>query len=315
MKRILTLTAILPFLLPLGLQAGDERPEPPTSWKYPPEMPGARVEVYRQVDDAKLNAWIFEPEGHKASDRRAAVVFFFGGGWRAGTPGQFLPQCLHLAERGMVAVSADYRVKNRHGVRPQDCLADAKACIRWMRANASRLGIDPDRIVATGGSAGGHLAAAVGCVPGFEDGRNLKTSSVPNAMILFNPGVVLAPVKDHPDVVPIEKLESYQDRTGGHAKEISPHHYIRDGLPPSIIFHGTEDDAVPFGTVEVFAEAMTAAGNRCELKAYKGQPHGFFNPGRGTGEPRKEATRYYYRTLQQLDAFLVSLKYLSPEPR
>jgi len=57
---------------------------------------------------------------------------------------------------------------------------------------------------------------------------------------------------------------------------------------------------------------MTDAGNRCELKAYEGQSHGFFNPGRGQGEPRAEATRNYYRTITQLDAFLVSLGYLEP---
>lgn len=313
MKHTLThLTALLLLALPLTANAGDELPEPPTSWKYPPDMPDSRVEVYRQVGDAKLNAWFFEPKGHKSSDRRAAVVFFFGGGWRGGSPGQFLPQCLHLAKRGMVAISADYRVKSRHGVRPQGCLADAKAAIRWMRANASRLGIDPKRIVASGGSAGGHLAAAVGTVPGFEDGANLKESSVPNAMVLFNPGVVLAPVEGHPDVVPAETLAGYQERTGGQARKISPYHFIRSGLPPCIIFHGTEDEAVPIATARVFAEEMTKQGNRCELKAYKGQPHGFFNPGRGSGEPRKEATRYYYRTLHELDAFLVSLDYLAP---
>lgn len=313
MKPILTLFTTLPLLLPLSLQANDELAEPPTSWKYPPEMQGSRVEVYRQVGDVKLNAWVFEPMGHKASDRRAAVVFFFGGGWRGGSPGQFLPQCLHLAKRGMVAISADYRVKNRHGVRPQGCLADAKAAIRWMRANASRLGIDPKRIVASGGSAGGHLAAAVGLVPGFEDGEHLKVSSVPNAMVLYNPGVVLAALEGHPEVVPAEKLDSYNERTGGLAPKISPYHFIRADLPPSIIFHGTEDEAVPFATASLFAKTMTAAGNRCELKAYKGQPHGFFNPGRGEGEPRKEATRNYYKTLGELDAFLISLGYLPPK--
>ncbi|MCA9071596.1 MAG: hypothetical protein KDA84_21870, partial [Planctomycetaceae bacterium] len=84
MKPILRLFITLPILLPLVLHADDKLTEPPTSWKYPPKMQGSRVEVYRQVGDVKLKAWIFEPEGHKASDRRAAVVFFFGGGWRGG---------------------------------------------------------------------------------------------------------------------------------------------------------------------------------------------------------------------------------------
>ena len=53
---------------------------------YPPKLPDAREEVYKTIGDTKLKLWIFEPEGHKKSDKRPAVVFFFGGGWRAGTP-------------------------------------------------------------------------------------------------------------------------------------------------------------------------------------------------------------------------------------
>ena len=293
-----------------SVHAEEDSVEPPTSWKYPPEMKDARVEVYRTLGDVQLNAWIFEPKGHKSKDSRPAVVFFFGGGWNGGTPGQFLPQCLHLADRGMVAISVDYRVKSRHGVLPQDCVRDAKAAVRWMRSNARRLGIDPDRIVASGGSAGGHLAAATALIPGFEDADNPGFSSAPNAMILFNPAVVMSAVEGHPDVISAEKLADISERAGGRPLEISPYHFVRADLPPSIIFHGTNDEAVPFATVKLFQQAMTAAGNRCELMAYEGQPHGFFNPGRGQGEPRAEATRNYYKTLKQLDAFLQSLGYL-----
>jgi acetyl esterase/lipase len=243
------------------------------------------------------------------------VLFFFGGGWKGGSPGQFLPQSLYLAQRGMVAIPCDYRVLSRHGVLPQDCLRDAKAAIRWTRANAGRLGIDPDRIVAGGESAGGHLAAAVALVPGFEDGAHTEVSSMPNALALFNPAVVLSPVDGQPGLLSDEKIADIRARADGRPQEISPYHFVRAGLPPSILFHGTKDEAVPFPTVELFAKAMTAAGNRCELKAYEGQPHGFFNPGRGKGEPREEATRCFHRTIRELDAFFVSLGYLKPSDK
>ena len=64
---------------------------------YPPEMPGSRTEVYRATESVELRAWIFEPPGHSADDSRPAIVFFFGGGWNGGTPGQFRPHAMYLA--------------------------------------------------------------------------------------------------------------------------------------------------------------------------------------------------------------------------
>jgi acetyl esterase len=313
-NTLLFLTAL--FMALLGaLRAVADPPEPPVSWQYPPEMPGASVEVYREVNGVKLNAYIFTPPNHRASDRRPAVLFFFGGGWSGGSPGQFLPQSLYLTQRGMVAIPCDYRVLSRHGVSPQDCLRDAKAAVRWTRANAARLGIDPGRIVTGGGSAGGHLAAAVALVPGFEDGAHAEVSSMPNALALFNPAVVLSPVEGRPELFSKQKLAAISARTDGRPREISPYHFVRAGLPPSILFHGTKDEAVPFPTVELFASAMSAAGNRCELKGYEGQPHGFFNPGRGKGESREHANHYFHRTIRELDNFFVSLGYLDPSDK
>ncbi|NQV25794.1 MAG: alpha/beta hydrolase [Rhodopirellula sp.] len=291
----------------------EDPPEPVTSWTYPPNMPGSRIEIYKRVGDVSLNAYIFEPQGHVASDQRPAIVFFFGGGWRGGTPGQFLPQCQHLAKRGMVAISVDYRVKSRHDAWPQDCLEDAKSAVRWVRKNAKRLGVDPNRIAAGGGSAGGHLAAATALIKGFEaESEDTAISSVPNAMVLFNPAVALTQV-DGLRLVPEDKLEDIKERTQGRPEEIAPINHVRKGMPPSIIFHGTADPTVLFASVEEFARRMTAAGNRCELVPYKDQIHGFFNAGRGQGEARAAANRNYHKTLAQMDAFLESLGYLNPQ--
>jgi len=311
MKQTFAFLAAISLALLTTLQAVADIPEPLVSWKYPPEMPGANIEVYREINGIKLNAYIFTPTNHQPSDQRPAVLFFFGGGWKGGSPGQFLPQSLYLAQRGMIAISCDYRVLSRHEAMPQDCLSDAKAALRWARANAKRLGIDPNRIATGGGSAGGHLAAAVALVPGFEDGDHLQTSSMPNALALFNPAVVLSPVEGLLDFTEA-KFADINARANGRAHEISPFHFIRTHLPPSIIFHGTKDEAVPFSSVELFSKTMIAKGNRCELKAYEGQPHGFFNPGRGKGQPREEANRCFHSTIRELDEFFVSLGYLQP---
>jgi acetyl esterase len=309
--RSIVLTGIT--LATAGLSAlASDLVEPVTNWSYPPEMPGSRTEIYKRVGDVALNAYIFEPKDHKATHRRPAIVFFFGGGWKSGTPGQFLPHCRHLAERGMVAISVDYRVKNRHDAWPQDCLADAKSAIRWVRQNAKRLGVAPNRIAAGGGSAGGHLAAATAVIKGFDaPSEDIAISSAPNAMVLFNPAVAFTQV-DGLKLVPESKLADIKQRTQGRPEEIAPINHVRENLPPSIIFHGTADPTVLFVSVEEFARRMNAAGNRCELTPYKGEVHGFFNAGRGEGESRAAANRNYHLTLGQMDEFLESLGYLSP---
>lgn len=270
---------------------------------YPPVLEGARVETYKTVGATKLTLSIFNPKDHQASDRRAAIVFFFGGGWQSGSPKQFEQQCRYLSSRGMVAITADYRVGSRHQAKAVQCVADAKSAIRWVRANAARLGIDPLRIAAGGGSAGGHIA---GCTAyskgGDEPGEDLKVSSAPNALVLFNPALTLAPIDGQAfegfgQKVPAERL-------GIEPQDISPAHHVKPGGPPAIIFHGRADTTVPYVTAEVFAVKMKAANNRCELVGYDGQKHGFFNFGR-------EGDQYFRDTLQRADEFLVSLGYLA----
>lgn len=270
---------------------------------YPPEMPGVRSEVYRSVEGTDLKAWIFESTGHSTGDTRPAIVFFFGGGWNGGTPGQFRPQANYLAERGMVAIVVDYRVRSRQGTLANIAVSDAKAAIRWARTHAGRLGIDPNRIAAGGGSAGGHLAAATATLPGHDDkGEIARVSCIPNALVLFNPVLITAPVPGQAGPGE-EKLKNLRSRLGAEPESMSPYHHVHPELPPTIIFHGESDTTVPYQTAELFTEAMTAAGNRCELVGYPNQGHGFFNPYR-----RDDSA--YRDTLRRMDDFLVSLGWL-----
>jgi len=263
---------------------------------YPPVIEGTKSETYRKVGDTDLKVWIFEP-AQKSAKPLPAIVFFFGGGWTGGSPTQFEPQSRHLASRGMIAIVADYRVKTRQDAKPADCVSDAKACVRWVRANAGRLGIDPERIAVGGGSAGGHLAAAVATLPGLDTAKDDKSvSCLPNALVLFNPATVLT-------TFPGLDLKGFgagldKEKFGCEPTEISPLHHVKKGTPPTIIFHGKADTTVPYTTVEKFAEVMKAAGNRCDLVGYEGQPHGFFNKSK------------YAETLAAADDFLVSLGYL-----
>ena len=276
--------------------SGQEKVAKKKAGGYPPVIEGTKSETYRKVGDTELKVWIFEPT-QKSAKPLPAIVFFFGGGWTGGSPTQFEPQSRHLASRGMISIVADYRVKTRQDAKPADCVSDAKACVRWVRANAARLGIDPERIAVGGGSAGGHLAASVATLPGLDTAKDDKSvSCLPNALVLFNPGTVMAPF-------PGLDLKGFgagldKEKFGCEPTEISPIHHVKKGTPPTIIFHGKADTTVPYSTVEKFAEVMKATGNRCDLIGYEGQPHGFFNKSK------------YAETLAGADDFLVSLGYL-----
>ncbi len=307
---------------------------------YPPDMPGAKVEVYKNVSsngpsqverpggielptdsgagsktvgDVKLNIYIFEPAGHKPSDRTPAIIFFFGGGWTSGSPVQFQAHCQYLASRGMVAMAADYRVASRHRVTAKDCVADAKSAVRWVRANAQRLGIDPNRIAAGGGSAGGHLAACTGTIAEFDEpGEDRTVSSVPNALVLFNPAVVLATegitlTGKEAKLADSDRVTRLAERMGVEPIKLSPYHHVKPGVPPTIIFHGTADPTVPFQTVELFTQAMTKVGNVCRLVPAEGRTHGFFNYGRNNNAD-------YRTTVRTMDEFLAQQGFLQGAP-
>lgn len=247
------------------------------------ELKPDRLVVYKTVDGMEFNLHVFEPENLQASDQRSAIVFFFGGGWNGGDPKQFYPQARALADQGMLAFSAEYRVKSRNKTTPFECVKDGKSAIRWVRQHAKELGIDPDRIVAAGGSAGGHVAACTGIIEGCEEtGETDEISSVPNAMILFNP--VLDTTK---------KGYGAKNFKPDQQTEISPCHHIRKGIVPTMVFHGTADKTVPFENAERFDRLMKESSNECFVVPFEGKDHGFFNSSRPqpkSGESDYEVT-------------------------
>ncbi len=255
----------------------------------PSTFKDARVETYRKIDSTELKLWILGESDTKVS--KPAIVFFHGGGWNAGTPDQFAAHARYFAKRGMIAILAEYRVRSRHGVLAVECVKDTKAAIAWVRENAKRLGIDPNKIAASGGSAGGHLAACTGTITG------LGSDERPNAMILFNTPTTLAAIGDWKFADP--KMEPGIDRLGVEAKVISPAHHIGPHTPPTLILHGKADTTVPYASVVAFESVMKKADRPCKLVGYEGADHAFFN--------RPE---YLSKTIADADAFLVDLGWI-----
>ena len=245
--------------------------------------------VFKKTPEGELTLHCFLPADWKPTDKRPVIVFFFGGAWRNGSYLQFVPQAEYFASRGLVAISADYRIESKHKTAPDKAIEDAKTAIRWVRANAATLGIDPNKVIASGGSAGAHLAAATALVEKFDSPDDPKASAKPNALVLFNPFL-----NGKGRTIP---------GTGGVniAEAMSPTPYLGKGAPPAVIFFGTKDAMLEHGR-----EYVTKAkdlGVRAELYTAADQPHGFFNR-----SPWLEATT------RQADLFLASLGYLTGEP-
>ncbi|MCP4259664.1 MAG: alpha/beta hydrolase fold domain-containing protein, partial [Planctomycetes bacterium] len=280
MKRIaIVLTAVL-----LVLMSG--------TVIYAQETTKSRAVTYKTVGDKKLKIHLHFPPDWKTRDSRPAIIFFFGGGWTGGTTGQFEFQADYLAGRGMVAARADYRVKSRDGVTPDKCVEDARSAVRWMRKNSRRLGIDPGKLIASGGSAGGHLAACMMIADSVEaKGDDLSISTIPQAIVLFNP------------VLSFEN-ERMLTRLGDNkhlARKISPTSHLNKRSPPALILFGTNDRLKAFG--DDYWKKAEEIGVRADKYLAEGQGHGFFNR-----SPWRE------RTLIAADKFLASLGYLRGEP-
>ncbi|GAB2487837.1 alpha/beta hydrolase [Algoriphagus taiwanensis] len=246
--------------------------------------------VYKTIDTLELSLEVYRPDGKPDENGFPAMVFFFGGGWTGGTTAQFEPQAKYFSERGIVCFLAEYRVSSRNQTTPFESLQDAKSAMRFIRSNADKFQIDPNKIIASGGSAGGHLAAATALIDGYNDPTDdLNVSSKPAALVLFNPVI-----DNGPGGYGFERIgEAYKD--------FSPLHNIQEGAPPTVIFLGTNDNLIPVETMKYYQTVMEKVESRCELFLYEGQPHGFFN---------YRNFEFYEKTLRKADEFLQSLGYL-----
>ncbi|RAI91376.1 alpha/beta hydrolase [Algoriphagus yeomjeoni] len=251
--------------------------------------------IYKELDTTKLFMEVYYPEQMVNKENYPALVFFFGGGWNSGSRSQFEHQADYFSKRGIVCFLIDYRTRNQHQTSPYESVKDAKSAIRFLRENAGKFHIDQDKIIASGGSAGGHLAAATALIDGYNESTDdLSISPIPNALVLFNPVIDNGP-------------GGYgYERIGDQFKEFSPLHNIKSGAPPTLFLLGTKDALIPVVTAEYYKMVMEKVGNRCDLILYDDQPHGFFNYANFEN---------YKQTVEATDEFLQSLGYLQKDPQ
>ena len=244
--------------------------------------------LYKKTNEGDLNLFVYKPSEFDIKKKYSCIIFFHGGGWNNGSPEQFQRQSRYFASRGMVAISVEYRIRNVHGTSPIQAMEDAKSAIRFIRSNAKVLSIDPNKIAAAGGSAGGHLAAVSGNIDLFDNSNeDLTISSKPNLLILYNP------------VLHYGRKWGWIDNPSN----ASPYDNLSEGSPPTIILTGTEDKIVPVELIESYKKRMESIGSRCDLILYEGAEHAFFNKGDD-----------FVDTVLQTDIFLKSNWYLSGPP-
>ena len=245
--------------------------------------------LYKSTKQGDLNLYFYRPLDFDKSKTYNCIIFFHGGGWNSGDYKQFERQSMYFASRGMIAISAEYRIKNKHGTTPIQAMEDAKSAIRFLRLNAKSFFIDPNRIAAAGGSAGGHLAAVTANIDLFDNvDEDLAISSKPNLLVLYNPVIDFGSRKwlwiDNPS-------------------DASPVHNISKGSPPTIILTGTNDKIVPVETIMNYKKIMESVGSRCDVILYDGAEHAFFNRGED-----------FIDTVLKSDIFLKSNWYLEGKP-
>lgn len=252
------------------------------------ELQPSKVIPYKTVGDRTLTLHFFHPRDFRPSDRRPAYVVIHGGGWRGGTPRRFYPYANSLVSAGFVGVSVEYRlVSTRGGVTVFDCVKDARAAIRYIRAHAEALGIDPRRIAVGGGSAGGHVALGTALFDAVEHAdEDLSVSCTPNALVLLFAVLDTSP-------------KGYGNKViGSEWRTISPLHQIRPGMPPTLIFHGDRDNVAPYPILTAFCERMRECGNICELVLERGGTHGHINADMSLFDDAANRTRAFLQKLQ-----------------
>jgi acetyl esterase/lipase len=218
--------------------------------------------IYASRDSIDLRAMVFTPQVTRSKPFNA-IILFYGGGWISGNASWSFPPAEHFLAMGLVSICIDYRNCDEKKITPLDAMEDARDAVRWVRANAQKLNINPDKIIAYGWSAGAFLATSAAIFNATDSSSSFSCS--PNALLLESPAISLLSDRWLRKIL-LDKA---------HIRDISPDEHIRPGLPPTILLQGELDTVTPLAGAERFHRRMLDNGNRCELEVYKDYGHLF----------------------------------------
>jgi acetyl esterase/lipase len=254
---------------PAGRKKGGAPADPegqPMRRAVPSSVKVERDFVYARYGDREVKLDLYLPK-QPAAEKIPCIVVVHGGGWRSGDKMRFAHIAGALAEQGFAAACIGYRLLPE--VEFPAPVLDCKAAVRWVRANASKHGLDPDRIGAIGGSAGGHLVAMLGTsdhVARLEgDGGNAGVSSRVQAIVAMATPADLA------------RMSAGGRLEADLARLVSPVTHVSKASAPVLLLHGTKDTLVPMAQSELLLERYQKAGAKAELVKIENGVHAFWN--------------------------------------
>lgn len=250
--------------------------------------------VYKSTAQGELKLYLFQPAG-EAKAPRPAMIVLHGGGWHVGEASWTFPTAARYASIGVVAVAVEYRLADQKKLTPIDSLDDVRDSLRWVRAHAQALGIDPARVGAHGSSAGAHLAAVAALAR--------EANAAPDLLVLNS--------------VPADVVnDAWFGRLmlGADSRRWSPLALAGPGAPPTLITMGEKDTVTPYDDAARLCAALSASGSRCEIKGYanlghlltrnldpRAQEEGPFAADPGAVADTRERTDAFLRSLHWID--------------
>ena len=234
---------------------------------------------YANPDNQHLKLNLARPKEVAGGARLPAIVCIHGGGFRAGDRAGWNERCKKLAGRGYVAVTVTYRLAPRSQF--PAAVQDVKAAVRWLRANAGKYHVDPDRIGAVGDSAGGHLAQFLGVtgdVTQFDGDQNPGQSSrVACVVNFYGPSDLTRSYGKSVDAAEVLPLFLGGDVEHQRRRHIlaSPLYWVTPAAAPTLLIHGTEDKYVNYEQATWILDRLKAANVEVELLTLQGAGHGF----------------------------------------
>lgn len=228
---------------------------------------------YGRVSDRALLLDIYAPE--KLDHPVPCLIFIHGGGWAGGNKKDYAYYCVRFAQRGYVVASIGYRFV-QEALFPA-CIQDAKCAVRYLRSHAAEHNIDPEKMCAIGGSAGGHLSLMLGLSPDKpelegEGGWPGVGSKVAAVVDLYGPTDLTVPVSRNHPILKRAMGKTYEEAPGLYALG-SPIKFVTPNAPPILIFQGNIDDLVPVAQSDMLAEKLKAMGLPYWYDCLYGMPH------------------------------------------